>query len=83
MAHFSGDTTQLQEATEYEVGVINELRAILHRQSEAVGDGMAVTLGNYGQNGLLLRSLNMSCQMSVSEDAVWNALDRLRPLPSA
>ncbi len=80
MVHFSGDTAELQDATAYEVGVINELRAILHRQSEAVGDGMAVTLGKYGQNGRLLRNLNMSCHMSVSEDAVWNALDRLRPL---
>ncbi len=80
MAHFSGDTAELQNATGYEVEAINELRAILHCQSEAVGDGMSVTLGNYGPNGRLLRNLNMSCHNSISEDAVRKALDRLRPL---
>lgn len=80
MPPFSGNPTDLDERLAYEVQTIDYLRATLHRQREAPGDGMSIVLGDVNEDGVQRACVNASGTISISEGAVRAALARLRPL---
>lgn len=80
MTHFSGNPSDLLEATQYELSVIDYLRFTLYGQSEEAGDGMSLVVGDLTHDGEQRRHLYMRASISVSDGAMRTALDRLRPL---
>jgi len=80
MTHFSGNPTDLLDAIQYEVSVIDYLRFTLYGQREMVGDGMSLVVGDVLPDGEPRRHVYLRASMSISDGAVRSALDRLRPL---
>jgi len=80
MPAFAGNPSDIADAIAYEAQAIDYLRAALHGQSEAPGDGMSLVLGDVNEEGMHRRTLYMRAQIGISDGAVRAALDRLRPL---
>lgn len=80
MPPFSGNVTDLADAIAYEVQAIDYLRATLHGQTEAPGQGMSIVLDDVNESGVQKATVYVSGTVDISEGAVRAALDRLRPV---
>lgn len=80
MPPFAGNAMDLVDAVAYEIQAIDYLRATLHGQTEAPGQGMRVVLGDLNERGEQRATVYVSGTVSISEGAVRDALARLRPL---